>query len=479
MVNGNLIINSKGDTTSTTDGLALILHTLQATLSRYQLDRQIGITHRDQRDTWTIFGYPDEGKLTPEYYESLYRRDGIARRIVDLYPQDTWKDGFVLVDGEARSDTPDNQTSFVKEWVKLVKKHKIWRKLRTVDRLSRMGRFAALVIAENGVTDFSQPITSASRGVNYISVYGEPEVAITGVDRNINSEQYGKPAAYRINRTIEAYSLPTQTVHYSRILHVVEDPLRDEVFSPPALEVVVNRLIDKEKVVGGGSEAYWLNVAQKLAIIADKTLRAGDAALTAMADEIEKFTHGFQQYMRLGGEGTKVQAIPPDMVSPKDAYDVILSEIAAASGIPQRKLRGTEEGRLAGSQDERDWIGKIEARRTQYAGPDIAEPLVQWFIDHGALPPPTSGEFEIQWGNIFELDELQESEIGKNRSEALRDYVGSNGDASQVVEPNEFRKSVFKLEPRDDLEGVRLGGVVDDEPDEGELDDIGVVDEQE
>ena len=73
---------------------------------------------------------------------------------------------------------------------------------------------------------------------------------------NLNAGGYGGT-----NSTTASQIMKRETiqVHYTRVIHVAEGLLENDVLGTPRLEPIVNRLIDLEKIVGGGSEIFFLN----------------------------------------------------------------------------------------------------------------------------------------------------------------------------------------------------------------------------
>lgn len=436
--NGNLIINARGETRPAPGGglgsLELQLNYLQMQLSRLDLARRMGMTHDDRRDTWKVFGYPD--LINVADYWSWYERGGMATRIVDIYPEDTWKDGFILSDGDDRSDQAEPKSQFIQGWTELVERLEVWRHFQAVDILARLGRFAVLLIgAIDGRADFKQPVRTV-RGVAYLQVYGEPEVSINeqGLVKDPQNPRFGKPEFYQINFGVGQVG---QEIHWTRLIHVAENRLKNDLYGRPALQSPYNRLIDKEKIVGGVAEAFWLLVHRGMAIIAEEGFTEDSAELQNFQEQVNAFKHDLDRIMRLTG-ATKIQELGGDVADPRGPYDVLLSEISGTTGIPKRKLIGTEEGKLAGSQDERSWHSSVESRRKKYAEPVIARPFIDWLIAHGVLPAPDSGKYTMEWPNLFELTDSDRADIAKTTAEAIAEYAGDFYDPAIIMPPDEF-----------------------------------------
>jgi hypothetical protein len=450
MNNGHnqLIVNARGDSrpagqSAELDRLRLAVNVLQLQMTRQELARAIGQTHDGRRDTWKVFGYPDT--ISIKDYWSWYERGGMAGRIIDIYPQYTWKGGFVLVDGDERSDDKGAKSAFLQAWVKLAAAQQIWRHFRAVDTLARIGRFAVMLIgAVDGSQNLEEPMGSV-RDLAYLNVFGEPDVSILEetAEADPQSPRFGLPKFYQIDL---GKPLGKVKVHYSRVIHVAEGRLKSDLYGYPALERVYNSLIDKLKVTGGSAEAFWLLINPGTAIISEDGFGDDDTSLQAFQDEVDKYKHGFDRFLQLSGR-TKVQQLDGNIADPRSPYGVAVDEISATTGIPRRVLLGTEEGQLAGSQDERSLHNNASARRTDHAEPVIARPFIDWCIATGVLPPPTAGEYEIEWASLFEATQQQQAETANTAAQAIDTYCGDSVDRRELMPPEEFATRYFGYTP--------------------------------
>src|SRR5688500_15473429 len=113
------------ETKQTEEALALQLFKNAQLISRAMLAGRLGMQFDGQRDLYKTFGYLQ----APGYqdYRNLYDRQGIASRLVEKFANDTWNKPPVLVDGDARSDQPDKLTPFLKDWVDLVERLRVYK----------------------------------------------------------------------------------------------------------------------------------------------------------------------------------------------------------------------------------------------------------------------------------------------------------------------------------------------------------------
>jgi hypothetical protein len=134
-----------------------------------------------------------------------------------------------------------------------------------------------------------------------------------------------------------------------------------------------------------------------------------------------------------------VQDLGSDVVDPSGLFGIIISLIAAARGIPQRILIGSERGELASSQDMRNWSNVVMSRRTKFAEPYIVRPFANRLIKWGALPRPKTGKYSIEWANLFTPTELEEAQSSSLIINAITQFITATG-AVDTITVDEVRK---------------------------------------
>jgi len=424
VTNENDVLKIEQEYSSETWDLAInlasvISRRLEAVGQGYQFD--------GARDMYKVLGY----KRSPESqdYVNKFLRQDIAGRIVGLHPKYTWKRDPILIDGDVRSDeTETGGSAFITQWKELSKRLKLTHKFQRLDRLARIGRYGVLLIGVGDGQDLAASIerVSSPEALLYVSPKSELQATVLELEQDSQSERYDLPILYQLARSADGSNLGrgvSTKVHYSRVLHVVEDPLDNEVYGAPTLERMLNRLDDLEKVVGGGSEAFWLNIRRGLAVIArdGNSLPAkGTDQYTAMRDEIDQYAHGLRRLMTL--MGVDVQELGADIVDPSGIFGVLVSLLAASADIPQRILLGSERGELASSQDAENWAAIIRDRQVNFAESSIVRPFVDWCVEHGALIEPKNN-YEIEWPAVVELGEMSKAERAEKLANAVHTYT--------------------------------------------------------
>lgn len=388
-----------------------------------------------------------------------YNRKDIAGRIVDALPDATWRKKPIISENE-----DPNPTDFEKTWVALEERLRCTHYFTRVDKLAGLGRYAVLLMGVKGGTALSSPLTVNQfrdpSSLIYLSVFSEANATVkTWVD-DPKSERFGKPNMYELDfsTNTDGFSgVGKREVHWTRIIHVAEDLLEDEVHGRPRLERPFNLLEDLEKVVGGAAEMFYLGADRGIHADIRENFNIDDEEAKKMDDELREYSEGLRRIIRT--QGMDVNTIGGTVVDPSGAADKVLELIAGTTGIPKRILLGSEQGELASSQDETNFNGRVQERREDHAEPVILRPFIDRLIWLGMLKGPSDG-YSVEWPSLFEVSDKEKVGIVKDLATANRMMPG-------IVTAGEVRRDflgyTYEL-PNDEEEDDEN----DDEGDKGE-----------
>ena len=155
------------------------------------------------------------------------------------------------------------------------------------------------------------------------------------------------------------------TVDASRVLHIAENALENNIYGTPRLLNVWNLLLALQKVVHGSAEATWKLIRKGMLLDIDPNFSIPDGFSADLEEQLDEYDHGLRRFLKT--RGMTVHDLGSEVVDPSGLSNLIISLIAATRRIPQRTLLGSELGRLAADQDARAWSGRIARRRTLYA----------------------------------------------------------------------------------------------------------------
>jgi hypothetical protein len=121
-----------------------------ALMSRLNFANMAGITFGGARDLYQILGY--RRSLGYWDYRDRYARDGVAKAVVEAYPNATWRGGVeVFEDEDPKVDTAF-ETAFKDLDAKLSEQtgSGFWQTCQQVDILAGLSTFAVLLIGVSG-----------------------------------------------------------------------------------------------------------------------------------------------------------------------------------------------------------------------------------------------------------------------------------------------------------------------------------------
>jgi hypothetical protein len=403
------------------NGMVRYLSTL---MNRAMLAWRAGTRFEGKRDYYQTFGY--ETELEFRHFLSKYVREGIAKRVINAYSSSTWTDGVALDGGEA----------FNTAWKKVVEDHNVWAVLQRLDRLSSLGRYAVLLVGFDDGAAMDQPVAPGARNVIYMQPYSELSAVVESFVKDAKDPRFGLPEIYQINLmdpaqeaalmggrqravpiSVTPRDLPGQVngptsgttirVHYSRIVHVAEDLLENNVYGIPKLEPIYNYLDDLLKVTGGSAENYWMSANRGVQVDVDKEMELSPEDAKELTAEVEEWQHELRRFVRT--RGVKMTPLKGDFSAGDATFRMLISLIAGTTGIPQRVLLGAEVGQLASEQDRANWANRVDERRKEFAYPYVVKPLVQMLINAGVIPAP-SGTITAEWPRAFKMSPLERAQ---------------------------------------------------------------------
>lgn len=419
---------------------------MSALTDRYSLARRAGTQFQGERDLDVVLGYPTV--ITYLDYWTKYERQDVAGRIVDMYPQECWRGEIGVTDNDSDADS-----RFVKDWRALNKRLRAIHMLTRADKVAGIGRYGVLLVGLKDGMDLREPAQKV-RGpddVLYLSPFSEKHAEIIRWDTDPQSPRFGKPLEYRItlsagvenfSPTMAAQGIAQAVVHHSRVLHIAEGLLEDEVFGRPRLQRVYNRLEDLQKLAGGSAEIFWQIAAQLLHVDIDKDAEVDPKDLELLDEQLQEVMHNLRRTLQT--QGARVTAVGGDDVDPSGVFTVLQTLIASAAEIPMRILFGSERGELASSQDQEEWHGRIQHRRETFAEAVILRPLVDMLVQLGAMTAPAGGEFAVKWPVLGEPSESERADVALKVAQAAQAL--HKAEPWRVVGPHELRE-VLRLPP--------------------------------
>jgi hypothetical protein len=410
-----------------------------ATLRRDVINRLLN----PDRNLYFECGYPNT--LTTQDYKDLYDRLGLAARVVSLWSEECWN-----VEPTVYETEESKETEFEKQFNLLQKEQHWFHYLAKIDKLSGIGRYGVLLFGINDGQELNTPVQginektgektgSTKRELLYLRAFDESLLEIKQNEKNKTSPRFGQPTEYTIvfeDKTGTETSQSKIQVHWTRLLHVADNRENSEVFGIPRMKDVFNHLLDMRKISGGSAEMFWKGGFPGYNFKVDPEIADIDLDTDTLKEQVRLYSEGLQRYMAL--VGVEVQSLQPQVADPRGHIESLVKLIAMSKGVPYRLLLGTEEAKLASTQDKETWNVRVAKRQNNYLTPMLIGPFLDRLIAFGVLPEPK--EYQIDWPDLNAPTDKDLAEVALKRTEAYAKYVGGN--VAQVIPPKEYHMQI-------------------------------------
>ena len=378
--------------------------------------------------------------LSYQDYYNKYLRQDVSRRIINCFPDSIWR-GFTKI----KTEDEEKEKRLNYFFNELIKKFKLIDVFCRADKLARIGGNSYIFVGAAGNVQNPINFQNMKGTIKYLEVFSERSVKIESYEENTENERCGKPLYYNIRsfrKGVQRMTFNFGRVHHTRVIEINRNSLENTSDGISDLKSIYNRLDDLEKVVGGSSQIFWLNARGGLTI---DTNYGGDDTqyknfITAAKKQLQNYSEGLERFLTF--DNAKINPLELKVWSPKDNYDIILKNIAAAVGMPLRILLGNEAGEMASTQDETSYWSRVREERFLFSSQKILIPFINFCMQYNELPKI---DFEIQWDDDILISELQKSEIIRNKSIAIQAYFNSLS-AQHYYPPEVFFKEVLKTD---------------------------------
>ena len=398
------------------------------------------------------FGYPDD--LGFSNYFNMYRRFGIAKTVIELPVNTSWK----------TPPTIKGSDSLEKDIGILIKKFKMWQRAKGLDTRQRVGRYAGMYMRVRDNTMPDKPIEKLSGLASLVEMMPlyESQLKITQTDQDMLSDTYGQPILYQYSGSVEGDRNENTnnviTIHASRIIPAAEGADSGWIYGIPALEAVYNSLMDLRKIAGAGGEGFYKNAAQSI------VFELKDAAsATQNKTLLAKFNDMADNFLRnrfrrsLWTPGLEAKVLETSLANPKEFFMNSLSDVAAGTTppIPSTVLIGQQTGERASTEDSKNFLAGIQSRRENFVT-DLVADLIDWMMLSGVLKKE---DYEIEWDDLLARSDKEKLESADKMAETNQKQFQSG--QGVPFSPEEIRIAAGF----DEGEPIEIEGEEMDDPD--------------
>ena len=398
----------------------------ESIIQESDLKARFGRQYDGDRNVYDVLGYDKSPDF--EAYEKRYERQDIAQRVVDLPANDTWR---------KRPEITSDNAEFEDGFERLSDSVQLFHYLKRWDQISGIGEYGLLYVGYADGQPIDEPVNPGAlesldpeAAVSFLSPFSQGDVEEWDLGRETGleptDERYNKPVYYYIDFGEidgDTRDEDIEKVHHTRIHHFAEGALTSDLKGRPRLKPILNRLYDREKIVGASAEMFWSGADRKLVFNVDpeKVANVPQDRIAELSEDAERLVHDMQQHMN--AYGMDVQVIDGQEPDPSGALEAVDQSISAATGIPQNKLVGNEMGDRATLHDRKNWFDQVMSRQETTAEPRQLRPVIDRWQEFNVLP---DAEYEVNWKSLFELTEVEQSEVFQNFADGIN-KIAPNG----------------------------------------------------
>ena len=409
-------------------------------LGRARLANLVGTTFEGSRDLYKYLGY--KRNLSFDDYDQRYRRGGIAGRVVDVYPQATWRNPPKILDKDSQEQ--DEQSKFVGQFNDLAQRLNLFHYMERVDKLAGIGQYAVLLIGVKGATKLDKPMPKlrSTDDILFVTPYSQHNAPIKSFVTDPGDARFGLPEVYNL-KLGKDLSIGESTanniekeVHHSRLLHVADNLIEDDIFGLPRMHRIWNYLDDLDKIVGGSAEAVWRVTDRGMQFNVDPEAELDPDDEADFTDEIEEYMHNLKRYIKT--KGVEVNNLGSDEVKIDGPFESTMQLISGTTGIPTRILMGSERGQLASQSDDKNFNARVKERQQSYGAPVILRPFTDKLIKNGAFGTDDI-EYKVKWPDVSTLTEKERADVAARFAQGILS-VSKQTPENVVMDPESYRK---------------------------------------
>lgn len=367
--------------------------------------------------------------------EEFYHSNGLAKRIVDVIPEEMVSPGFQL------NGVSDN-TKFQSEWDGLKLEPQI------TDALCWARLYGGSYVLAM-VNDGRMLTSAAKRGkpLESIVVYDYDSVSVAEEEKNPRSPRFGKPKMYTVKPLNGGSDF---NVHYTRMHYIDGERVTNKVrkLNKGAGGTVLNKsmieaILDYDyseylatQLLKRKQQGVWK--AKGLALICDD--REGEYAARLRMAQVDA-NSGVGNTIGIDADDEEYTVINSDISGIPEFLSAKMDRIVALSGIHEIVLKNKNTGGVSASQNTalQTFYKLVERKRNDDYKP-LLEFLLQFIV--------TEEDFSVEFEPLSLPTDSEKADIFKKNAEAVQGLV-----SDQVIDANEARDTLSAMVPELKLKG--------------------------
>jgi len=361
----------------------------------------------DERPSSSI-GSSDQGASFGQSIDDSERlfavqREPIAYRVVYMVAHDVFDKWFKVVDSAENPD--DGFDAKVQDILSSLDAKRVFTEAAAFER---MYGWSIIALGFRDGSELGEEARSNMQ-IEELAVYDPTDVANLEEDISLDSERFGLPQRYLMQRGV------AQTwMHYSRTIHVATRLLDHRYKGMSALDPIWDDLTCLRNIRWGLAQTIFRYGSGFPDITLQGATKAQIDDFTASG--VFKNVHARTYFVHNEKQSMDFKGVQGSALNPQLYYEPILENISAGCGIPKAILRGAQAGALTGSEvNAAEYFKFISDQQSLY------EPAVRHLIDAviaSRQVRTSASDYHIEWVSGFEHSDQEEAQIEVLREQA-------------------------------------------------------------
>lgn len=417
--------------------------------------------------------------VDPQQLNAMHRSDWMARKVVDVIPDDMTR--------EWREWKADEAVVEAIEKVERAPQINIQAKVNEAMQLARLRGGAVLVLGVDSGRPSDELVLErvGKDALKYVHVLGRDQVSYTDIMRDVTSPYYGEPAMWRVNGS----NGQQVDIHPSRVIRFVGAPILDkalaetEVWGDSVLQIVYDAL---QNAASSQEHTASLIPEAKTDVIYMPGLSEVLKSPVTTQRLTDRFTYAntmksmFNMLLLegngAGGDNSQGEKWEQKTINFSQFPELLrqyLQVAAGAADIPLvRFLQDAPSG--LGSNGEvtlKTYYDKISADQRNKLSPAL------WRFDEVCIRSATGKRdpaIYYEWAPLYTQTEKERAEVFKINAEAARSIVGTVAGQELIIREAVSKALISRIEEDGNLPGLaaaveEYGLIEEQEPSEEEL----------
>ena len=369
--------------------------------------------------------------------DHLYAADNMARKIVDLLPDDAFREGFKITGLDEK--TGQNLMQAFEKMGGVARFNKAW-------KMARQYGGAGMFLITDDLQKLSDPLSQTARLVGF-NVLHRWELFANSTDMNLNilSSDYLKPVKYTYQPHLSNAndSIGFKKIHASRILRFDGLYLPEQLFATnqfwgdSILNALKNAIANYQ--TSNDSAASVLQdfrvAILKIKNLADK-IGADDDQPIMNRLEMVNLCRSIAKMVVIDADGEDFDYKISAVTGVKDLIDKVENKLVAETNVPRTVLLGESPSGLGatGNHEQDNWYDFVANQQQIYLKPKLMQVLRMLAMSMGI----NAVGMDIEFNPLYQLTDKEQADLRKVVAETDQIYITQG-----VVDPNEVALSRF------------------------------------